>query len=120
MTIAEWMILAAVLIYLLTIAPFKPLGYRDFDNAKPRDAEFYKDPLRTRAWGAHQAVERFDIVVDALEQHALTDQRDTGIDEARNGAAGGGRKLARMIGVQRDDTCDAGCDQGGDEVVRDA
>src|SRR5579862_8456651 len=53
MTIAEWMILAAVLIYLLTIAPFKPLGYREFDNAKPRDPAFYEQPLRGRAWGAH-------------------------------------------------------------------
>ena len=67
MTIAEWMIFAAVLIYLLTIAPFKPLGYRDFDNAKPRDPEFYKDPLRARAWGAHlNGIETFPFFAAAV------------------------------------------------------
>ena len=52
MTIAEWMLLAAVLIYLLTLAPFKPLGYRQFDNAKPRDPAFWSTPIRSRAMGA--------------------------------------------------------------------
>ena len=53
MTIAEWSILAAVLVYLLTIAPFKPLGGSEFDNANPRDPAFYRPPLRSRALGAH-------------------------------------------------------------------
>jgi uncharacterized MAPEG superfamily protein len=67
MTIAEWMILAAVLIYLLTIAPFKPLGYREFDNAKPRDPAFYEQPLRARAWGAHlNGIETFPFFAAAV------------------------------------------------------
>ena len=54
MTAAEWSLSAAVLLFLLTIAPFKPLGWREFDNAKPRDAAFWATPLRQRALGAHQ------------------------------------------------------------------
>lgn len=53
MTIADWMLLVAVLIYLLTLAPFKPLGYREFDNAKPRDPAFWAKPIRSRAQAAH-------------------------------------------------------------------
>jgi len=67
MTIAEWMILAAVLIYLLTLAPFKPLGYRDFDNSKPRDTEFWATPLRSRALGAHiNGIETFPFFAVAV------------------------------------------------------
>ena len=67
MTIAEWMILAAVLLYLLTIAPFKPLGYREFDNAKPRDPAFYAAPLRARALGAHNnGIETFPFFAAAV------------------------------------------------------
>jgi len=54
MTIAEWCIFASVMLYLLTIAPIKWLGFRQFDNANPRDPSFYDEPLRARAWGAHQ------------------------------------------------------------------
>jgi len=67
MTIAEWMLLATVLIYLLTLAPFKPLGYREFDNAKPRDPEFYANPLRARALGAHlNGIETFPFFAVAV------------------------------------------------------
>ena len=67
MTIAEWSLLAAVLIYLLTLAPFKPLGYREFDNAKPRDPAFWEKPLRTRAQGAHQnGIETFPFFATAV------------------------------------------------------
>jgi uncharacterized MAPEG superfamily protein len=67
MTIAEWMLLAAVLIYLLTLAPFKPLGRREFDNAKPRDPEFYANPLRARALGAHlNGIETFPFFAVAV------------------------------------------------------
>jgi len=37
MTIADWCILAAVLLYLLTLAPIKALGDGDFKNSAPRD-----------------------------------------------------------------------------------
>jgi uncharacterized MAPEG superfamily protein len=67
MTLAEWMLLAAVLIYLLTLAPFKPLGYREFDNAKPRDPAFWEKPLRARALGAHQnGIETFPFFAAAV------------------------------------------------------
>jgi uncharacterized MAPEG superfamily protein len=67
MTVAEWMLLAAVLIYLLTLAPFKPLGHREFDNAKPRDAAFWEKPLRARALGAHQnGIETFPFFAAAV------------------------------------------------------
>ncbi len=52
MTVAEWMIFAAVILYLLTIAPLKPLGYRTFDNSRPRDPAFYKSGIASRALGA--------------------------------------------------------------------
>ena len=67
MTVAEWMLLAAVLIYLLTIAPFKPLGYREFDNAKPLDPKFWSEPLRARALGAHvNGIETFPFFASAV------------------------------------------------------
>jgi hypothetical protein len=37
MTVAEWCVFGAVMLYLLTIAPFKAIGFRHFDNSKPRD-----------------------------------------------------------------------------------
>jgi uncharacterized MAPEG superfamily protein len=54
MTLAEWCIFGAVLLYLLTIAPIKWIGFRQFDNSRPRDPSFYSDPIRSRALGAHQ------------------------------------------------------------------
>jgi uncharacterized MAPEG superfamily protein len=67
MTIAEWCIFGAVLLYLLTIAPFKPMGWRQFDNAKPRDPAFYQDPLRSRALGAHlNGIETFPFFAAAV------------------------------------------------------
>ena len=53
MTVAEWMIFAAVILYLLTVAPFKVVGYPAFDNSNPRDPAFYKPGIATRALGAH-------------------------------------------------------------------
>jgi uncharacterized MAPEG superfamily protein len=67
MTIAETCIVATLLLVLLTIAPFKWLGIRSFDNAKPRDPAFYDDPLRARAWGAHQnGIEAFPFFAIAV------------------------------------------------------
>ena len=54
MTVAEWCVFGSVILYLLTIAPFKVLSARRFDNSKPRDPAFYDDPIRSRALGAHQ------------------------------------------------------------------
>lgn len=67
MTLAEWSLLAAVLLYLLTLAPFKPLGYRKFDNAKPRDPTFWEKPIRARAQGAHiNGIETFPFFAAAI------------------------------------------------------
>jgi uncharacterized MAPEG superfamily protein len=52
---------------LLTIAPIKWLGFRRFDNSKPRDPAFYDDPLRSRALGAHlNGVEAFPFFAVAV------------------------------------------------------
>jgi uncharacterized MAPEG superfamily protein len=67
MTTAEWCVFGAVLLYLLTIAPFKAIGSRQFDNSKPRDPAFYEDALRSRAWGAHQnGIETFPFFAAAV------------------------------------------------------
>jgi uncharacterized MAPEG superfamily protein len=66
-TFAEWAVLAAVLLYLLTLAPIKPLGHRDFDNADPRSEAFYAPPLRKRVLGAHlNGVETFPFFAFAV------------------------------------------------------
>ena len=54
MTVAELCLLAAVILWLATIGLAKGFGWRDYDNARPRKAEFYADGWRARALGAHQ------------------------------------------------------------------
>jgi uncharacterized MAPEG superfamily protein len=67
MTVAEWCVFGAVMLYLLTIAPFKVTGPRRFDNSKPRDPAFFQDPLRARALGAHiNGIETFPFFAAAV------------------------------------------------------
>jgi uncharacterized MAPEG superfamily protein len=67
MTVAEWCIFGAVILYLLTIAPFKAANGRSFDNSKPRDPAFYDNPLRARALGAHlNGIETFPFFAAAV------------------------------------------------------
>jgi uncharacterized MAPEG superfamily protein len=67
MTLAEWCLFGAVILYLLTVAPVKALGYRDFDNAMPRDPNFYERPIRKRALGAHiNGIETFPFFAVAV------------------------------------------------------
>ncbi len=67
MTIAEYCIFASVVLYLLTIAPIKWLGFREYDNSKPRDPVFYHDAIRSRALGAHQnGIEAFPFFAVAV------------------------------------------------------
>jgi uncharacterized MAPEG superfamily protein len=67
MTIADWCMLAAVLLYLLTLAPIKPLGFREFNNRAPRDPAFYSTPVRTRVLGAHNnGIETFPFFAAAI------------------------------------------------------
>ena len=54
MTLAEWCVLGALLLYLSTIASVKWIRFRGFDNSRPRDPAFYEDALAQRALGAHQ------------------------------------------------------------------
>ncbi|THD70585.1 MAG: MAPEG family protein [Bradyrhizobium sp.] len=67
MTVAEWCVFGTLMLYLLTIVPVKWIGFRRFDNAKPRDPAFYDDPIRTRALGAHQnGIEAFPFFATAV------------------------------------------------------
>ncbi|MEP6482847.1 MAG: MAPEG family protein [Rudaea sp.] len=67
MTIAEYCVFSAVIIYLLTLAPAKVIGSPRFNNAKPRDSAFYETPLRARALGAHtNGIETFPFFATAV------------------------------------------------------
>ena len=66
MTIAEWSVFAALMLYLLTIVAVKRIG-PGFDNANPRDPAFYQNPVASRALGAHQnGVEAFPFFAVAV------------------------------------------------------
>jgi uncharacterized MAPEG superfamily protein len=67
MTVAEWCVFGTLMLYLLTIASIKWIGFRRFDNARPRDPDFYQDPIRVRALGAHQnGIEAFPFFAVAV------------------------------------------------------
>src|SRR5450756_2350929 len=67
MTVAEWCVFATLMLYLLTIAAVKWIGFRRFDNARPRDPGFYADPIRSRVLGAHQnGIEAFPFFAVAV------------------------------------------------------
>jgi uncharacterized MAPEG superfamily protein len=67
MTIAEWCLFGAVILYLLTLAPAKALAPDKFDNAKPRDPAFYAEPVRNRMLGAHvNGIETFPFFAVAV------------------------------------------------------
>ncbi|MBR0874103.1 MAPEG family protein [Bradyrhizobium tropiciagri] len=54
MTVAEWCVFGTLMLSLLTIGSAKWAGFGRFDNSRPRDPDFYDDPIRSRALGAHQ------------------------------------------------------------------
>jgi uncharacterized MAPEG superfamily protein len=67
MTIAEFCVFGTLMLCLLTIAPIKWIGFRRFDNAKPRDPGFYQDPIAARALGAHlNGIEAFPFFAIAV------------------------------------------------------
>jgi uncharacterized MAPEG superfamily protein len=67
MTIAEWCLFGAVILYLGTVAPAKAWGHREFNNAAPRDPAFYEHPVRKRALGAHiNGIETFPFFAAAV------------------------------------------------------
>ena len=78
MTVAEWCVFGAVILYVLTVAPIEWTAFRRFDNATPRDPSFYDDPIRARALGAHQnSIEAFPFFAVAvlLAEFRLSPQR---------------------------------------------
>lgn len=82
MTVAEWCVFGAVILYLLTIVPFKALGSPRFDNALPRDPGFYDHPLRARALGAHlNGIEAFPFFAAAVLLAEFRDAPQRLIDE---------------------------------------
>lgn len=67
MTVAECCVFGALALTLLTIVSVKWIGFRSYDNAKPRDPAFYDEPLRARALGAHQnGIEAFPFFAIAV------------------------------------------------------
>ena len=67
MTVAEWCVFATLMLYLLTIAAVKWIGFRRFDNSRPRNPAFYDDPIASRALGAHQnGIEAFPFFAVAV------------------------------------------------------
>lgn len=82
MTVAECCLFAAVIVFLLTIAPFKPMGWREFDNARPRDPTFWSTPLRQRALGAHaNGIETFPFFAVAVLLAEFRDVPQGSVDE---------------------------------------
>jgi uncharacterized MAPEG superfamily protein len=67
MTVAEWMIFAAVILYLLTVAPIKVVVRPPFDNSNSREPAFYKPGIASRALGAHiNGIETFPFFAVAI------------------------------------------------------
>ena len=67
MTLAEWCVFGALLLYLVTIVSVKWIRFRGFDNSRPRDPAFYADAIRARALGAHQnGIEAFPFFAVAV------------------------------------------------------
>src|SRR3977135_298131 len=67
MTVAEWCVFGTLMLFLLTIASVKWTAHRRFDNARPRARDFYEDPIRARALGAHQnGIEAFPFFAVAV------------------------------------------------------
>jgi len=67
MTVAEWCVFGALLLYIVTIASIKWTRGDRYDNSKPRDPAFYKDALAQRALGAHQnGIETFPFFAFAV------------------------------------------------------
>jgi uncharacterized MAPEG superfamily protein len=82
MTLAECCVLAALLLYLSTIAGLKWIRFRRFDNSRPRDPAFYDDALAQRALGAHQnGIETFPFFAFAVLLAEFRDAPQRLVDE---------------------------------------
>ena len=82
MTLAEWCVFGALLLYLATIASIKWIRFRGFDNSRPRDPAFYADAIAQRALGAHQnGIETFPFFAFAVLLAEFRDAPQRLIDE---------------------------------------
>lgn len=82
MTLAEWSVFGALLLYLVTIVAIKWTRGGRFDNARPRDPAFYQDALAERALGAHQnGIETFPFFAFAVLLAEFRDSPQRLIDE---------------------------------------
>jgi uncharacterized MAPEG superfamily protein len=72
-TIAELCLPLMLVLIIASIGPAKLDGRREYDNANPRDPNFYRPGLRARALGAHQngyeAFPFFAAAVIVAEMH---------------------------------------------------
>lgn len=82
MTLAEWCVFGALLLYILTIVSIKWTRFGRFDNARPRDPAFYDDALAERALGAHQnGIETFPFFAFAVLLAEFRDAPQRLVDE---------------------------------------
>ena len=82
MTLAEWCVFGALLLYLATIVSIKWIRFRKFDNSQPRDPAFYQDGIARRALGAHQnGIETFPFFAFAVLLAEFRDSPQRLIDE---------------------------------------
>ena len=82
MTLAEWCVFGALLLYLVTIASIKWIRFGHFDNSRPRDPAFYEDAISQRALGAHQnGIEAFPFFAFAVLLAEYRDSPQRLIDE---------------------------------------
>jgi uncharacterized MAPEG superfamily protein len=81
MTLADICLIGAVVIAMVSIGIAKGAGRGRFDNARPRDEDFYQDPFRARARGAHQnGLEAFPIFAVAVLVAELHHARQPVVD----------------------------------------
>ena len=67
MTIAEYCLLAVILIYLVPLTVLRAGSGKDYDNTDPRNPDFYTPGHRRRVWGAHlNGVEAFPFFAVAV------------------------------------------------------
>ena len=109
MTVAEWCIFGALMLTLLTIAPIKWIGFRSFDNAKPRDPAFYAERSANKWETAPPSGESYAALAARVKTWYASVTRDTVV------AAHGGTTRALMVitGVAKpEDAADAPIQQG--------
>ena len=106
MTIAELCILATLILAIATVIPAKALGWRDFNNANPRDPAFYTPGFRARALAAHQnGLETFPFFAASVLLAEMHQARQDTLDWLAAGFL-----LARLVYV--------GCYLGNQPTVR--